>query len=259
MTVDSIRNYLPSKYQDIHVHIFDTIDSTNTYARTLVDAPHGTVIIARQQTGGKGRLGRSFHSPEDGIYMSIIIKPDFDPGKMTLVTPAAAVAVCNAISSVCNQNAAIKWVNDIYIDNLKVCGILTEGVTDYETGTISSIVIGIGINTDVNNFPEELSTIAGAVTGDYVKSELAAAVITETLELIEAIEDKNLINKYKEKSLVLGKNVQVFKGAYKKSPEEDLPSRSAKVLDIDENGGLVVIYSDGTRETLFTGEITVRI
>ena len=259
MNVDSIRSYLPSKYQDIDVHIFDTIDSTNTYARALVDAPHGTVVIARQQTGGKGRLGRSFHSPEDGIYMSIIIKPDFDPDKVTLVTPAAAVAVCNAISNVCNQNAEIKWVNDIYIDNLKVCGILTEGVTDYETGAISSIIIGIGINTDVSNFPEELLTIAGAVTGDYAKLELAAAVITETLELIENIEDKNLINKYKEKSLVLGKTVQVFKGTYKKSPEEDLPSRSAKVLDIDENGGLVVIYSDGTRETLFTGEITVRI
>lgn len=259
MNVDSIRSYLPSKYQDIPVHIFDTLDSTNTYARELNDAPHGTVVIARQQTGGKGRLGRSFHSPKDGIYMSIIIKPEFDPSKITLVTPAAAVAVCNAIASVCNQETAIKWVNDIYMDKLKVCGILTEGVTNYETGTLSSIVIGIGINTDVSNFPEELSNIAGAVSGDYARSELAAAVIVETLELIESIEDKDLITKYKEKSIVLGKTVQVFKGSYKKSPEEDLPSRSAKVIDIDENGGLVVIYSDGTRETLFTGEITVRI
>jgi len=259
MNVDSIRSYLPTKYQDIPVHIFDTLDSTNTYARELNDAPHGTIIISHQQTGGKGRLGRSFHSPKDGIYMSIVIKPDFDPAKITLVTSAAAVAVCSAIKSVCNLDAGIKWVNDIYIENRKVCGILTEGITDYKTGQISRIIVGIGINTDVSNFPDELTSIAGAVTGNYAKSELAATVIAKTLDYISEIEEHSFITKYKEKSIVIGKTVQVYKGTYKRSPSEELPSRDAKVLNIDENGGLIVLYSDGTQEILISGEITLRL
>lgn len=261
ITEESLRLSLPAKYKNNPIHIYDTLDSTNIRAKQLAleNAPHGTIVIARQQTAGRGRLGRSFHSPREGIYVSIIIKPTFDLSKSVLVTSAAAVAVAESIEEICGQEAKIKWVNDVYADNKKICGILTEGITDFETGQIENLVIGMGINTTLKGFPKELLDTVGAVEGNYSKSALTASIITKTLDLMESIEDRNFIDTYKEKSLVLGKTVKVFKGVYSKNPDEELSSRPAKVFDIDENGGLVVIYSDGTMETLTSGEISIRL
>lgn len=255
----NLRASLPPLYKENTIHIYDTLDSTNNKAKqlALAGASHGTIVIAHQQTGGKGRLGRSFFSPKDGIYISIIIKPDFDFSKSVLVTSAAAVAVAEAIESVSGHNAMIKWVNDVYINDKKVCGILTEGMTDFETGQIETIIIGIGINTSVAGFPKELLEIAGAVEGDYSHSALASEVISKTLDLLNNIENRNFIDKYKEKNLVLGNQITVYQGIYKNDPSE-VPSRPARAIDIDENGGLVVIYSDGSRETLTSGEISIR-
>ena len=253
ITEDSLTLSLPARYKNNRIYIYDTLDSTNIRAKQLAleNAPHGTVVIARQQTAGRGRLGRSFFSPREGIYISIIVRPDFDLAKSVLVTSAAAVAVAESIESVCGIDAKIKWVNDIYADNKKVCGILTEGITDFETGQIESLIIGIGVNTTVKDFPEELLEIAGSVEGDYSKSALAASIITRTLDLMDSIESRDFISSYREKSLVIGKSVKVFKGVYKSLPEEELEARPARVLDIDDNGCLVVLYSDG--------EITVRL
>ena len=123
--------------RQIPLHIFETIDSTSTYAKKLAEsgAEHGTAVIALQQTGGRGRLGRSFHAPAGtGIYMSLILKTAADFSKAMLVTTAASVAVCRAIRKVCGADPQIKWVNDIYLNGKKVCGILTEAVTDPDTG-----------------------------------------------------------------------------------------------------------------------------
>jgi len=261
ITEDLLKSALPAKYKNNALHVFDTIDSTNTYAKTLAadGASHGTVIMAQQQTGGKGRLGRSFYSPKEGIYLSLIIKPKFDVTKSVLATSAAAVAVCAAIEEVCGEVAGIKWVNDIYLNGLKVCGILCEGIMDYETGQIDSIIMGIGINTTTEGFPPELEGIAGAVSGDYSRVDLTASVISKILDLMDSIEDCEFIKSYREHSLVIGKTVNVFKGAYRINPDDELPSRPARVLDIDENGGLVVLYSDGSRETLISGEISIRL
>ena len=261
ITEDSLTLSLPARYKNNRIYIYDTLDSTNIRAKQLAleNAPHGTVVIARQHTAGRGRLGRSFFSPREGIYISIIVRPDFDLAKSVLVTSAAAVAVAESIESVCGIDAKIKWVNDIYADNKKVCGILTEGITDFETGQIESLIIGIGVNTTVKDFPEELLEIAGSVEGDYSKSALAASIITRTLDLMDSIESRDFISSYREKSLVIGKSVKVFKGVYKSLPEEELEARPARVLDIDDNGCLVVLYSDGTRESLTSGEITVRL
>ena len=261
ITEDSLTLSLPARYKNNRIYIYDTLNSTNIRAKQLAleNAPHGTVVIARQQTAGRGRLGRSFFSPREGIYISIIVRPDFDLAKSVLVTSAAAVAVAESIESVCGIDAKIKWVNDIYADNKKVCGILTEGITDFETGQIESLIIGIGVNTTVKDFPEELLEIAGSVEGDYSKSALAASIITRTLDLMDSIESRDFISSYREKSLVIGKSVKVFKGVYKSLPEEELEARPARVLDIDDNGCLVVLYSDGTRESLTSGEITVRL
>lgn len=261
ITEDTLKLALPAKYKNNRLYIYDTLDSTNIRAKQLAleNAPHGTVVIASQQTAGRGRLGRSFFSPREGIYISIIVRPDFDLTKSVLVTSAAAVAVAESIESICGMDAKIKWVNDIYADNKKVCGILTEGITDFETGQIESLVIGIGVNTTIKDFPEDLLDIAGAVEGDYSKSSLAASIISRTLDLMDTIEDRSFISTYREKSLVIGKSVKVFKGVYKSLPEEELEARPARVLDIDENGCLVVLYPDGTRESLTSGEITVRL
>lgn len=261
ITEDLLKSSLPPKYKYNDLHVFDTIDSTNTYAKNLAisGAPHGTIVMAHQQTGGKGRLGRTFHSPKEGIYLSLIIKPKFDMSKSVLATSAAAVAVADAIEEVCGETAGIKWVNDVYLNGLKVCGILCEGIMNFETGQIDSIVMGIGINTTTKGFPTELAGIAGAVNGDYSRAALAAAVISKTLDLMDSIESREFIKSYKERSIVIGKSVNVFKGVYRTNPEDDLSSSPARVLDIDENGGLVVLYSDGSQETLISGEISVKL
>lgn len=259
VTETSLREALPDKYKGNCIQIYNTLGSTNTHAKHLAldGAPHGTVVLAHQQTEGKGRLGRSFDSPLSGIYLSMVIKPSFDPMLSTLITNAAAVAVSEAIDEVCGLESRIKWVNDIYISGKKVCGILSEGLTDFETGQIESIIVGIGINTSSEALPESLRDIAGAVDGDYSKASLAAAVISKALNYIDSLESRSFMAAYKERNLVVGKTVTVYKGIYKNDPSE-VPSFSARVLDIDDDGGLVVLYSDGSRETLISGEISIR-
>ncbi len=261
ITEKSLREHLFTRYKNNRLYIYDTLDSTNNRAKQLAleNASHGTTVIAMQQTAGKGRLGRSFFSPREGIYLSIIIKPTFDLSKSVLVTAAASVAVAQAIESVCGRQAQIKWVNDVYLDGKKICGILTEGITDFETGHIESLVIGIGVNTSVKDFPDELRDTVGAVDGEYSRAALAAEIISRTLKFAENIESREFIREYRDRSMVIGKNVTVYKGIYSISPEKELEGRSAKVLGIDDDGGLEVIYADEKRELLTSGEISVRI
>ena len=217
-------------------------------------AGHGAVVFARHQTGGRGRLGRTFASPDDsGIYMSIILEPaDSTP---VLITTAAAVAVCRAIERICGQQPQIKWVNDIYLNNKKVCGILAETVSDYKTGHITHVILGIGINCKASAIPEELREIAGAIEGDFSINQLAAEVYNQMMTLAGDLQPGNFIEDYKQRSMVLGEMVTVHKGGY--SPDKSgIPAR---VLDIDDHGGLKVIYSSGERETLSTGEISIRL
>lgn len=283
VTEEEIRAYLPARYRDNSLYVYDVIDSTNDLARRIAvgAAPqeepaegegnasdrglppriHGTAVLALQQTAGKGRLGRSFFSPKEGIYLSIIVKPDFDISKAVLVTIAAASAVAEAIDETCGQadRARIKWVNDVYLEGKKVCGILTEGITDFESGQIDHLVIGIGINTSLEGFPKDLLETAGAVTGTYSRSELAAGIIRRVLDYMEKIEDRPFLEDYRARSILIGQNVRVFKGTYRKDPDHDLTGRPARVLGIDDNGGLQVIYTDGSQETLTTGEVTIRL
>jgi BirA family biotin operon repressor/biotin-[acetyl-CoA-carboxylase] ligase len=260
ITEESLRGYLPTKYKKNKLYLYDTIDSTNVKAKQLAleKVDNGTVVLAMQQTGGRGRLGRSFFSPREGIYLSIIIKPDFQLSQSVLITSAAAVAVAQAIEDVCGKEAKIKWVNDVYVDGKKVSGILTEGITDFETGQIDALVIGIGLNTTLNGFPKELLDTVGAVDGEYSKSALAAQIISRTLDFAADIESRSFIKPYKDMSMVIGENVKVYKGKYKINPDDEVPGIPARVLDIDDDGCLVVLYSNGTQEVLASGEITIR-
>lgn len=255
LSVENIKKYIN---EPLPIHLYDSVTSTNTVAAGMVrdnqQPLHGTSVFALHQTGGKGRLGRSFASPDScGIYMSVILEPDAEG--IMLITTAAAVAVCKALEKVCGQQPQIKWVNDIYLNNKKICGILAEAVTDHRTGTISHVVLGIGINLQSDALPDELSEIAGAVEGDFSVNHLAAEVLNQVIELSGNLTDPEIIAAYRERSLVIGKKIKVYKGGY--SPETvGIP---AYVLDIDENGGLVVIYSNGEQDTLSTGEISIRL
>lgn len=280
LSLDKIKLYMNT---ECSVHFFDSTTSTNAVAAELAagvqasknevaaelatgvqasetkdtaettSAPHGTLVIARHQTAGRGRLGRSFASPDDsGIYMSIILEPaDTNP---VLITTAAAVAVCRSIEKVCSEKPQIKWVNDIYLNGKKVCGILAESVTDYITGAITHIILGIGINCNQTAIPPELTDIAGAIEGDYSINQLSAEVYNQVMLLADDLHPEKFIGDYRQRSMVLGETVTVYKGGY--SP--DKPGQPARVLDIDENGGLKIIYSSGERETLTTGEISIR-
>lgn len=268
LTEEGIRQTLPMRYRDNGIYVYDVIDSTNTRARQIAADPsqakaslHGSTVIALQQTAGKGRLGRSFFSPKEGVYLSIIVKPDFDLSRSVLVTVATAAAVAEAIDAVCGQQerAMIKWVNDVYLEGKKVCGILTEGIMDFESGQIDHLVIGIGVNTNLEGFPEDLLRVAGAVDGDYSRSALAAEIITRVLDYVGDIDARKFMDSYRDRSLLIGRQIRVFKGVYRADPEKDLTGIPATVLGIDEDGGLQVIYTDGSRETLTTGEVTVRL
>lgn len=262
----AVRNALPSSLRGMDLFVCDVLDSTNLEARRLVlgekpcHAP--AVVICRQQTAGRGRLGRSFFSPrDDGLYLSIVIRPDFDISRSSLVTVAAAAATSEAIDEVCGCSSQIKWVNDIYLHDKKVCGILTEATTDFETGQIDSLIIGIGINTSERSFPPELKDIAGSVSEEgltgHEKALLAASVIEKTVRYTKDL--AGFMDSYRSRSMILGKSITVYTGTYRKDPTQELGGRPAFALEIDDGGGLVVEYEDGTRQTLTSGEVSIRL
>lgn len=242
------------------VEVYDAVTSTNDMAKHKSMSHRPIILIANRQSEGRGRLGRTFESPGGtGLYLTIALKPGFSLDKSLYVTMAAATSVCRAIEKVCGEEAEIKWVNDIFIRNKKVCGILTEAQTNFETGQIDSLIIGIGINCFPGNFPDELKEIAGSIseeTGSFSRNSLAAEIINETVVSLDKIEDRSFLREYKSRCLVLGKEVKVH-------PKYDESGILAKALDIAEDGGLIVQYLEGAKkdkiETLHTGEISIRL
>ena len=252
ISVEQIREKL--KY-DCDIILFDEIDSTNNYLKILAEkgATEKTVVIAKSQTSGKGRLGRTFHSSLGGVYMSLLLRPSFSAKQSLFVTTAAAVAVAKAIENKTGNKTGIKWVNDIFIDNKKVCGILTEASIDFETGGLMYAVLGIGINIKKpkDDFPDEIKQIAGVISEDEVDvSGLVAEVINNFFEIYYDFENSDFMNDYREKSFVIGKRINVIRG------EQKIP---AKALDIDNDARILVEYESGEREYLSSGEVSVRL
>jgi BirA family biotin operon repressor/biotin-[acetyl-CoA-carboxylase] ligase len=243
----------------VDIHYYDQIDSTNREAKRLATegAAHGTIVIAGEQTSGRGRLGRSFFSPGDsGLYLSMIIRRDVASTLALRITSAVAVGVCQAIERFSERKAAIKWVNDIYMDGKKVCGILTEGISGFESGKIESVVVGIGVNctVPVGGFPPEIASIASAVfpqtvPAGFSRNHLCAAIIEEVLGMIENIEEPDVMQCYRDRSIVLGRRVQIIQGDR---------SHKGEVLEISDDGSLMVRTDDGVVEKLNSGEITLR-
>ena len=174
LSVQGISSFLDFEPQ---IHIYDSLASTNRTALEMAidGAGHGTVVIAGEQTMGRGRFGRDFISPPGGLYMSLILRPDeISFEQPELVTAFIGGAVCDAVSLFTAPAPGIKWVNDIYIEDKKVCGILTESGAEYETGQISYIVAGIGINidTDMALFPEEYREHIGRLS-DFTDEKIS--------------------------------------------------------------------------------------
>lgn len=268
LSAEGIYPQLKKKYQEREVFVYKSIDSTNQEVkrRALDGAQEGLVVLSEEQTAGKGRRGRSFYSPPGtGIYMSVLFHPTEEQAHdVVLITTAASVAVCRAIRSLMPEEPQIKWVNDVYLRGKKICGILTEAVSDFESGRIDTVVVGIGINYHVpeEGFPEEIREVAGSVCTDEIKiprNDLAAAVLNELYELYDGLAARTFLEDYKRWSNVLGREVRFSSGNTVAEDGKKGSWQYGTAVDIDCDGGLVVRLKDGEEQVLRTGEITLRV
>ncbi|WP_442760780.1 biotin--[acetyl-CoA-carboxylase] ligase [Paucilactobacillus nenjiangensis] len=200
---------------DWQVEVYDEIDSTNIRAKQLAATNPGqrTVVIANQQTAGYGRFGRNFFSPgETGLYLSFLlpINGQINPGKMTTAT---AVVIAQVLEKLFGVTVEIKWVNDLIVNHHKVTGILSEAVTNFETGTLSSVIVGIGINLVENDLlAPELKNKVGALTtqkNQLDRNQVASEIIDAFDTMLPTLDDGNFMDEYRQRSLVIGKNVEV--------------------------------------------------
>ncbi len=237
----------------------ETTESTNSDLKELAKngACEGTVIMSEHQTGGKGRLGKSFYSPKGcGLYFSILLRPDFSADFAPLITVAAAVAVKRAVLTVFKTETQIKWVNDIYFGGKKFCGILTESSVSPKDKKLEFAVLGIGINLKIpeNQYPEEFNFKTTAIS-EFAKEMpknhkelLISEIIKEFNLFYKKIEEKEFINEYKNSSCVIGKEIEILSGEHK---------GKAIAIDINENAELVVLLKNGEKATLGSGDISI--
>jgi BirA family biotin operon repressor/biotin-[acetyl-CoA-carboxylase] ligase len=204
ISASSIIKYSTHPLDQELILVHDSLESTNKTAKSkaLFDAPHGTVVIATKQTGGTGHKKHSFSSPKGGIYMSVILRPeDFEIKNQKLFTPFSVLCVCKAIEESTGFKPCIKGINDIFLGDKKICGILTEAGTDFDTGDIQFIVVGIGIyfNIDLSEVPSEFRKKIGTI---YKKGEEAVSInqmIARILDLLlspENIDEEDILNEY---------------------------------------------------------------
>ena len=238
-----INEIIEKEGKNRRIQYFERVDSTNTFAKKILmeGESYPDIIIANEQEQGRGRLGREFYSPKGtGIYCSFILDPFIKIENSILVTVAASVAVSRAIEKVTKKDTRIKWINDIYIDDKKVCGILTEAVTDFETGIIGKIILGIGINfnTPSESFPDEITDRASSVFMDdtfgVTRNQLIAQLIIEIDECMNDIENDEIIRYFRQEKPIQG-----------------------KAVDIDRNGFLIIETKNGLL-TLNSGEVSIR-
>lgn len=249
------------KYDDkFNFIIHKTVASTNIIARELAinGAESGTVVIAEEQTSGYGRNGKSFFSPYGtGIYMSIILnlKKEKKIFNSSFITTAAAMAVSKSIEEISNENTQIKWVNDVFINGKKVCGILTEGAFSFEDGKLDYAVIGIGVNVNFpkDGFPKELNNIAASINSknnanSNTKSDIRNILVAKILENLYDyyFNDVNFYEEYKKRSFLIGKKVSI---------NINNKEHIVKVLDIDKTFALVAKFQDGKIDKIVSGSI----
>lgn len=260
LSAQAIRRYLGDAAEGLNLLVRRTVTSTNTLLKEMAaeGAPAFTVLAAEEQTAGRGRMNRSFYSPAaTGLYLSILLRPSMKAEDALFITTAAAVAVARAIEKVSGKTAGIKWVNDVFVDGKKVCGILTEGSLSMESGRLECAICGIGVNLcdPPEGFPEDIRHAAGSLFGHEappaeVRSRLAAEILREFLAFYAAWETQPFLDEYIRRSVVVGRDVTVLGRG---------EPRTATVLAIDRRCRLCVRYADGTEEALSSGEISVRL
>ena len=230
----------------------DCADSTNTKVRDMArhGAAEGNTLIVDRQTGGRGRRGRTFHSPEGGLYLSTLLRPTaMDPARITC---AAAVAAARAIESLCDARVDVKWVNDLYLHGRKVAGILAEGIFAPD-GALTAVVLGTGINVGARAFPPELADIATSLGNEgfsATREDVAAAFLNEWERVYYTADLAQTMAEYRRRNLVLGRQVTVTRG------EESYP---ATAEDVTDEGYLVVRTAYGIIRTLSSGEVSVKL
>ena len=240
---------LSDKLKDIEIYYYPSIDSTNNQAKRLLEEGKTgkMLLVADEQTAGRGRQGKSFYSPKaTGIYMSYVIYPERKPEAAVSSTTAASVAVCRAIENLTDKKPEIKWVNDIFLGGKKICGILCEAINDKETQKISSVVIGIGININTENFPDNIE--AANLGAEIGRAELIAETVKELDRVINS-PFEGFIDYYRSHSMIIGKEIAFIRNGI---------TQNAKAIGIENDGGLKVKLENGEIITLRSGEITIR-
>ena len=259
LSPQGIRRFLKPEYRDLDLTVLPTAPSTNALVREKANQgrPEGCVIVACEQTAGRGRYGRQFFSPVDsGVYLSLLLRPTaYSPQQATCLTAAAAAAMCLAIEAVTGQQPGIKWVNDIFLHGKKVCGILTEAAVGLETGTLNYMVLGAGVNLypPAEGFPEEIQSIAGSVlehSCPEAKNRLVGEFLNRFWDFYSHPECRAYLEDYRARSLAIGRNVTVLSAG---------KAVSAYAYGIDDDFRLLVRYENGDTEALSYGEIRIQL
>lgn len=260
LTEGEIRPWLQGEVLGSPLLCFPAIDSTNSYLkRESHSLPSGAVVVADHQTGGRGRLGRPFHSPEGtGIYLSVLLKPELEPARALNLTAYVAVAVCEAVERATGLQPGIKWTNDLVLEGRKICGILTEMAIEGESGALQYVIPGIGLNVNerLEDFPEDLRSVAGSLAmaaGRPLERGRLAGELINSLDRMYGVWQTgggDYLDRYRAACLTIGREVQVIRTG--------VPPRNAFAEAVDDAFGLVVRYPDGSRETVTAGEVSIR-
>ncbi len=253
-----IKSMLTTSYMGMEIETLSEVDSTNNYAKEIakkIGVKQGYTVISETQLAGKGRMGRTFESPPNtGIYMTVILRPNFNIEFAQLLTSCVATAVATAVDKLYGTDTKIKWVNDLFLNGKKYCGILTEASISFESGQLEFAVIGIGINAKSikDSLSSEISGIATSIEDEcntiITRNVLIAEILNNLEKYIENIENKSFMNEYRKRSFIIGENVIVTNNG---------ETKQALAVNIDDNAGLVVRFNDGTTEVLSSGEARI--
>ena len=259
--ISQILSHLPDNFPwRNRIHCYDLLGSTNTLAKEMAaaGAPHGTAILADRQSAGRGRLGRSFHSPGGtGVYLSVILRPQCHPEQLMHLTCATAVAMCNAVSACVGFRPGIKWTNDLVYRQRKLAGILTELSIDPVTGCVDYAIIGVGINCNqsLEDFPEELRSFAGSlsmfsespVNRNAVAAKMLQALLNMDTRLLT--EKSAIMDAYAQNCITVGRDISLVRSD---------TVRHGHAIGITPEGALLVRFPEGTVEEISSGEVSVR-
>lgn len=253
LSKEGIQCHLLEPYRNIPIYVYDCIDSTNIRMKELSAAGeiHYAIVTANAQTSGKGRYGRSFYSPEQtGIYMTLLLKEKKTIQDATTITMIAANAVCRIIEQHSDDYPEIKWVNDIFINQRKVVGILSEAMIDFESGMSESVILGIGINVSTTDFPKDLTNIAGSISQiNCSRNQMIAEITNEIFQCYETNDRTQILEEYRKRSCILHKTIN-FTWNHER--------HQGYVKDINDQGNLV-IEKEGKEYVLTSGEISVNL